>query len=76
MKVLVIILMLFAASSNAQQAKVYIISIDGAITQVTEDYLALGISKASENGAGCLVVKLNTPGGLLSSTRDMVSESA
>ncbi|MCU7490598.1 MAG: nodulation protein NfeD [Ignavibacteria bacterium] len=74
MKVLVIILLLFAASSNAQQAKVYIISIDGAITQVTEDYLALGISKASENGAECLVVKLNTPGGLLSSTRDMVSE--
>ncbi|MCU7498557.1 MAG: NfeD family protein [Bacteroidota bacterium] len=74
MKVLVIILLFFAASSNAQQAKVYIISIDGAITQVTEDYLALGISKASENGAECLVVKLNTPGGLLSSTRDMVSE--
>ncbi|MGE5351772.1 MAG: NfeD family protein [Acidobacteriota bacterium] len=74
MKVLVFILMLFAVSLNAQQHGVYTISIDGAITQVTEDYLTLGITKACENGAECLVVKLNTPGGLLSSTRDMVSE--
>ncbi|MCU7493868.1 MAG: nodulation protein NfeD [Ignavibacteria bacterium] len=74
MKVLVFILALFSASLCAQPGKAYIISIDGAITQVAEDYLALGISKASENGAECLIVRLNTPGGLLSSTRDMVSE--
>ncbi|HEX2866916.1 MAG TPA: nodulation protein NfeD [Ignavibacteriales bacterium] len=74
MKLLVFILMLFTASLSARQPKVYVIAIEGAITQVTEDYLTLGISKASENGAECLLVKLNTPGGLLSSTRDMVSE--
>ncbi|MGE5429841.1 MAG: NfeD family protein [Syntrophomonadaceae bacterium] len=74
MLVLIFILMLLAAPSNAQPGKVYLISIDGAITQVTEEYLSLGISKAAENVAECLIVKLNTPGGLLSSTRDMVSE--
>ncbi|MGE5401277.1 MAG: NfeD family protein [Ignavibacteriales bacterium] len=70
---IIIFLLFLWISSYAGPGQVYVITIDGAINQVTEDYLNTGISKAELNRAECLIVKLNTPGGLLSSTRDMVS---
>ena len=33
-----------------------------------------GIARAADEGAQCLIIRLNTPGGLLKSTRDIVSD--
>jgi len=49
------------------------IKIDGAINPVTADYIHDGIEKAHNEKATCLVIHLNTPGGLLQSTRVIVS---
>lgn len=69
-----IILSLFLWISVLPQSKpVYVISLEGAINPVTEEYLRAGLTEAIEAHSQCLVVRLNTPGGLLSSTRDMVS---
>ena len=46
--------------------------IDGTIDSVTADFLSRGLDVAVEDGASFLIVQLDTPGGLLSSTRDMV----
>lgn len=45
-----------------------------AITPVTARYLRRGIVEAHEQGAECLIVVLDTPGGLVDSTSDIVKE--
>lgn len=50
------------------------IEVDGSINPVTADYINRGIKKAEEQNANCLILKLNTPGGLLKSTRVIVSD--
>jgi membrane-bound serine protease (ClpP class) len=50
------------------------IKIDGSINPVTADFIRSGIVKASKEKAECLIINLNTPGGLLKSTRVIVSE--
>jgi len=47
--------------------------IDGAINPVVADYIRKGISFAEREKASCLLIHLNTPGGLLHSTRVIVS---
>ena len=52
--------------------KVPFIEIDGAIGPATASYIARSIDEARTQGAQCLVVQLNTPGGLLHSTQTIV----
>ncbi len=49
-----------------------VITIDGVINPVKDRYLERALEEAQQNGAILLVIKLDTPGGLLSSTRDIV----
>jgi membrane-bound serine protease (ClpP class) len=60
-----------ALSAAAQ--KVVSLTIDGAINPVVAEYIQQGIDKAESENASCLLIKLNTPGGLLKSTRVIVS---
>src|SRR5665213_2950879 len=48
------------------------IKIDGAINPVAAAYIQRGIEKAASEQAVCLLIHLNTPGGLLKSTRQIV----
>jgi membrane-bound serine protease (ClpP class) len=72
-KYVYIFAVLFFLNADAQQ-NVYILSIDGSINPATSDYITMGINKANEENTECVIVKLNTPGGLLKSTRVIVSE--
>lgn len=54
--------------------RVVVIKIDGAINPVSASFIHNGIEKAGREKAGCLVIHLNTPGGLLQSTRAIVSD--
>src|SRR5262245_45741616 len=49
--------------------KVALIRIDGAIGPATANYIARSIKVAQGMNAQCLVIQLNTPGGLLDSTQ-------
>lgn len=53
--------------------KVISITIDGTINPVAADYVHNSIKKAADVKAECLIIHLNTPGGLLQSTRTIVS---
>lgn len=70
-----IMLMFLALQCPAQTdtGRVVIISVDGSINPSSAEYVIMGIGKARELDAECLIVKLNTPGGLLASTRTIVS---
>jgi hypothetical protein len=52
---------------------VYVLTIDGGINPAVGDYLYKGITQAEREGAQAVVIELDTPGGLLSSTKDIVS---
>src|SRR5260370_20115512 len=63
---------IFEASANAQ--KVCLINIDGAIGLATARYISRSVDEAVSQGAQCLIIQLNTPGGLLDSTRAIVQK--
>lgn len=70
MRFLLAFLMLFA--SVAADAKEYFfVEIDGVISGYTEKYVEQSLEKAS-GADGVLVIKLDTPGGVLDSTRKIV----
>lgn len=53
---------------------VYSVTIDGTINPASAEYLHKSIKLAGERNGECLILHLNTPGGLLKSTRVMVSD--
>src|ERR1041384_339046 len=64
---------LFLCASGARAAeKVCVIKIDGAIGPATASYISRAIEEAAQQGAQCLVIQLDTPGGLLDSTKNIV----
>lgn len=61
-------------TASAQGPQATLIEIDGAIDPVSADFLSRGIDAAIEDGAPFVIVRLDTPGGMLSSTREMVEK--
>ena len=57
------------AGSNHRAA---VMTVDGTIHPISSDFLARGIATASNSGYEFLVINLNTPGGTLKDTRDIV----
>lgn len=57
---------------TASAAQVGRISIDGAIGPATAGYIQRAIEISGERGDECLVIQLDTPGGLLDSTKTIV----
>ena len=59
------------AASDAP--RVDLIQIDNQIINpVVLRYIETAIARAEQDGAACLIIELDTPGGLLESTRDIV----
>ena len=61
------------ATADTASGHANVLTIDGTIDPISANFLARGIDVATEREARLLVVRLNTPGGLLDSTRDMVA---
>lgn len=71
-KILLILLSLVLDISG-QSKKVFVITIDDAISPPISEYIEEAIEKSVEDNGECLIIRLNTPGGLLKSTRVIVS---
>lgn len=61
-----------ADSENGSGKKITLIEIDGTINPATNDYIRKGIRLAQEKSSEALIILLDTPGGLLSSTKEIV----
>ena len=64
-------LTLCALSKDDTKSSVYLIDIDAAIGPASSDYLQQSMQFANQKNAHLIIVKLNTPGGLASSMREM-----
>ena len=64
---------LAATVTGDEDQKVVVIEVDGTIVPVIAQYIDRGIALAEDTGASACVIKLNTPGGLLTATEDIVS---
>ncbi len=77
-RVLVLTLGIFAAAIGAAPAapgdRVLVVNIDGAISVAAARQLARAIDQAKKENATAIVVRLDTPGGLVSATRDIIRD--
>jgi membrane-bound serine protease (ClpP class) len=64
--------LLLGAAPNAFGAQVGLIKINGAIGPATESYIARALNEAAAQNDECLIIQLDTPGGLLESTKQIV----
>jgi membrane-bound serine protease (ClpP class) len=74
MKSTVYLLALILLPIISQAQKLSSITIDGPINPAVAEFIERGIIKARDENAQCLLIKLNTPGGLLKSTRIIVGQ--
>src|SRR5690554_915168 len=81
-KVAILVILLSLASlvlnaqniDPAQSTTVVVLTIDGPIGPATRDYLINGIEHAEQQQAALVLIKMDTPGGLSASMRDMIKK--
>jgi membrane-bound serine protease (ClpP class) len=66
--------LLLAANAQAAPATVVLLTLEGAVSPATADYTVRGIRKAAKIGAGLVVLRMDTPGGLDTSMRQVIKE--
>ncbi|MBT4511720.1 MAG: nodulation protein NfeD, partial [Chloroflexi bacterium] len=59
-------------TANADSPEIHVLHVDGTIVPVIADYIDRGITKAENEGAAVVVIELKTPGGMLTTTEDIV----
>lgn len=71
------LLLAFLASAQeegqADRRSALVMTIDGSISPASSDYFQRGLEMAEEQNAALVILQLDTPGGLASSMRDMIS---
>ena len=63
----------FVAGAAAQARPVLVLPTTGVVDNVMAAYIAEGVARAERDGAAAVVIQLNTPGGSLAATLEIVS---
>lgn len=58
--------------SAAVAAHVDVVTVDGSINPASSDYIQQAIARSEHDGAEAVLIQLDTPGGLLAATKDIV----
>ena len=67
-----LLIAVLAATSAAAQGPVFVTDVQGAVGVATQRHIAQAIEAAQAKQATALIVRLDTPGGLVSSTRKII----
>src|SRR2546425_3880504 len=65
---------LWQSASGGGAEKMCTIKVEGAIGPATASYISHAVDEAASQGAQCLIIQLDTPGGLLDSTKTIVQK--
>ncbi len=60
-------------SANASGGSIHVLTVKGNIVPIVADYIDRGISRAEDMGSVACIIELDTPGGLLDVTQNIVS---
>jgi membrane-bound serine protease (ClpP class) len=71
---MVLLSWLLGTAAGAAAERVSLIKVEGPIGPATAGYISRAIDQAAENQSQCLVIQLDTPGGLLDSTKTIVQK--
>ena len=69
---LLLFLCCFPGNNFSAENEVYIIQVSGSINPAVAGFIEKGIEKASADGVSCVVIEIDTPGGLAESMRKIV----
>ena len=67
------LLALVSLPATASAGTIVELQIEGGIGPATAEYVSTGIEHAEETGAEFVLIRMDTPGGLLESTREIIS---
>ena len=73
MRVLLAIITLAGTSISQADGTAVLLDMDGAIGVATAEYIISGIEEAEERGAELVIIRMDTPGGLVNSMRDIIT---
>jgi len=62
------------ATATAHAETVCLIKVEGVIGPATAGYISRAVDEAASRGAQCLIIQLDTPGGLLDPTKEIVQK--
>jgi membrane-bound serine protease (ClpP class) len=71
---LVLFFALGISGEAEEKAPVFVIEVDGIINPATAKFITESIEQASQEGAQCLIIELDTPGGLMDSMRNIIKK--
>lgn len=69
---LLLLLVLHCVAAHAARPVVVLLRLDDTIQPIAEDYFNRALDHAADIKADALLIELNTPGGLLSTTREII----
>lgn len=65
-------ILVLAAFASPLSAEILKIVVDDTIQPISEEYIARGIAEAARRGDQAVLIEINTPGGLVDSTRQII----
>jgi membrane-bound serine protease (ClpP class) len=71
---ILLLIVAFAAVESVCSAEVLKIVVDDTIQPITEEYISRAVDEAARRGDKALLIELNTPGGLVDSTRKIIEK--
>ncbi len=61
-----------AAENTTAGPTVVLLSVDGTVNPALADYIIKGIEQAEEKNAACVIIRMDTPGGVVTTTKTII----